>query len=427
MSPKTPKNLLSSEKLPGKITHLGSPSVSESSQTTCKTRPPMGAKQVFMKTSVDRTVKIAESFQQDRHPACSENKSEAAHRTTKSLSLPSAGAPGDAGRSGHLQSSIPTSAQKHSHCSGLIAKTLGKNTQMDERPKSGSNHKPTTPSFSSKCSRSSEINKSTRKRRHVAVPGSDDISNLFAPDPTTFLVVDGQRFVKSTVFPETSKPTVADKMSPSVHSTSTAGAPCHKATNVTQAAGIKGSYTSSDLRAPILLPTICLQRLKIHSKSLHLTSSKVKNNSKVAPSRKTLQYSGLNSDRKQTPHGPGNCRPCTVDTEQLPSQKKPSSSQSTTSYETRTNKKKPKRVTEQVASDVELDLDLSFSLDLDLSQSSRSSEPVEEEEEQLLSLQELMKPSADTPGTGATAELSTPGHRSSKTQAVSIFLLLATF
>lgn len=428
VSPKTPKSRLSSEPLPGEMTHLDSLSVSECSQTTCtivsldtsvKTRPPMGAKQVFIKPSVNHTVMIAESLKQDRDPDCSKKKAEEIHRAAKSeTSSSSAGTPEDAGRSAHLQSCIQTSAQKHSITSGLSAKTSSRNHNTEESRGSCSSHQSSRPNFNSPNSRSAEVNKSARKRRPVAILGSDDIKDLFTPDPATFLMVDGQKLVKPTVTRETSKPSVRDKTSASVHSPSTTGSLCPKSTNLTHAAGRKVSSSPSEQKVQILLPTICLERVRIDSKgskSLHSASSKVKNSpAEVAASPKMPQDSGMKSERKQSLLR-------TLETEHSAPQRKSSSSQSTPPPERRANKKERKRVTEEVSSDVELDLDLSLSLDLDLdlSQSSHSSEA---EEEQLMSLQELMKPAhpdPDTPETGGAAEPSAPGHQSSKANTVS--------
>ncbi|XP_069548736.1 SMC5-SMC6 complex localization factor protein 2 isoform X2 [Brachyistius frenatus] len=73
------------------------------------------------------------------------------------------------------------------------------------------------------------------------------------------------------------------------------------------------------------------------------------------------------------------------------------------------------RVNEEDPPDVELDLGLSFALDWDESQSFNSSE-----DEELISLQEIMRPVAkpppDTPEKGAFSEPSTPGQHSCRTK-----------
>lgn len=433
-SPKTPESCQSAEPLPGKMTHLDSLSVSNSCQAACSrvsldnsvmTRPPMGAKQVFIKPSVNHTVKIAESLKRDRDPECTKKKGEEIHRAAKAeTSVSSAGTPGDAGKSAHLQSCIQTSAQRHSITSRLSAKTSNRNYPTEES-RSASSHKPSRPNFSSPNSHSAEVNRSARKRRPVVVPDSDDINSLFTPDPTTFLMVDGQKLVKSTVGRETSKPSVRDEISASVQSSSTAGSLCRQSENVTHATGRKVSPLPSEPNVQILLPTICLERIKINSKGpklLHSPSRKLQNSpAEVTASPKMLQDGGMKSDRKQSPLRPDGGRKCALEGEHSAPHKRSSSSLSTSPPERRANKKERRRVTEQVASDVELDLDMSLSLDLDLSQSSHSSEA--EEEEQLMSLTELMMPPAnpapDTTETGAAAESSTPGHRSSKANTVS--------
>lgn len=439
MSLKTPERRLTSDPLASEMTHLDSLSVSKSCQTTCtrvspdsgvKNQPPMGAKQVFLRPSVNHTVKLVECLHQDRDPECLMKKGEEIYRAAKpETSSSSAGTPGGSGRSAYHGSCIPTSAQSHSNGSGLSAKISSRNYQTEESRRSGNSHKSARSNFNSPNSRSAEVNKSARKRRPVAALDSDDINSLFTPDPTTFLVVDGQKLVKSKVGRETAKPSVRDKASASVHSASTTGSPCLKSTNVSHAASRKS--LSSEPKVQILLPTICLERLKVDSKglkSLHSAGNKLKNSpAEVSASPKMLQDGGMKSDREPGPLRPGGGRPCTLETEHSASQKKSSFSQNTSPPERRASKKERKRVTEQVASDVELDLDLSLFLDLDLSQSPSSSES---EEEQLMSLQELMKPPAhpdpDTPETGATAEPSPPGHRSSKANTVSSLSLLAS-
>lgn len=435
ISPKTPESRLSSEPLPGEMTHPDFLSVSNSCQTTCtsllldptvKKRPPMGAKQVFMNPSVSHTVKITECLKQDRDPECSKKKGKEIYRTAKSETLSSsAGTPRDAGRSAHLQSCIQTSAPRPSLSSGLSAKISTRKNQTEESKRSASSHKSSRPNFSSLNSHGAEVNKNARKRRPVAVLDSDDINSLFTPDPTTFLMVDGQKLVKSAVCRETSKPSVIDKISASVHSPCSTGSLCLKSTNVRHAASRKVSSSPSEPKVQILLPTICLERLKVNSKglkSLHSATYHLKNSPAKVPAPPTMpQDSGMKSDRKQSLLPPDGRRPCTLETEHSAPPKKSSSSQSTSPTERNANKKDQKQVTEQVASDVELDLDLDLSLflDLDLSQSSNSSEA---EEEQLMSLQELMKPPAhpdpDTPETGANAEARTPGHQNSKANTV---------
>lgn len=433
ISPKTPESRPSSEPLPGEMTHLDFLSVSKSCQTTCtslfldptvKTRPPMGAKQVFINSSVSHTVKMTECLKQDQDPECSKKKGEEIYGAAKSeTSSSSAGTPRDAGRSAHLESCIQTSAPRPSHSSGLSAKISTRKNQTEESKRSASSHKSSIPNFSSPNSHGAEVKKSARKRRPVAVLDSDDINSLFTPDPTTFLMVDGQKLVKSTVCRETSKPSVRDKISASVHSPCSTGSLCLKSTNGGHAASRTVSSSLSEPKVQILLPTICLERLKVDSKglkSLHSASNHIKNSpAEVTASPKMPQDSGMKSDRKQSLLRPDGRRPCTSETEHSAPPKKSSSSQSNSPPERHANKKDQKRVTEQVASDVELDLDLSLFLDLDLSQSSHSSEA---EEEQLMSLQELMKtpahPDPDTPETGANAEASTPGHQSSKANTV---------
>lgn len=434
VTPKTSESRLGSEPLPGEMTHLDFLSVSNSCQTTCtrvsldpsvNKRPPMGAKQVFIKPSVSHTVKIAECLKQDRDPECSKKKGERIYRAAKSeTSSSSAGTPRDAGRSAHRQSCIQTSAQRHSVSTGLSTEISSRNDQTEASRRSSSSHKSSRPNFSSPNSGCAELNKSGHKRRPVTVRDSDDIKSLFTPDPTTFLMVDGQKIVKPTVARETPKPSVGDKISASVHSTCSTGSLSLKSTNVSHAVGKKNvSSSPSEPKPQILLPTICLERLKVdskRSKSLHSASNQLKNSpAEVTASPKMSQDSSMKSDRKQSLLRPDGGRPCTLEAEHSAPQKKSPSSQSTSPPERSASKKERKPVTEHVASDVELDLDLSLFLDLDLSQSSHSGEA---EEEQLMSLQELMKPpDPDTPERGATAGASTPGHPSSDANTVSAF------
>lgn len=379
--------------------------------SSIKKRPQMGAKQAFVMPSANHTVKITESLRKDKNPECSKRKVSEAHRASKPhTSSSSAGTPVDAG--------IQTSAQRHN--SGFPAKTFTRNSQTEENRKLGTSHKSSKLNFSSPNSHSSDKNKTAHKRRPVAV--SDDINNLFTPDPTTFLIVDGQKVVKSTFAKETSKPSERNKLSVSVPSSSSTGSPCHKSPNVTHAAIRKGLSLSSEHQIQISLPTICLEQIKITSKGFKLANSPSNilgdNIPEVTPSRKMLQDDSIKSDRK--PASTDGRRPCMFKNENSAPQKMLTSPSS----QSRANNRERKKVTEQDPLEVELDLGLSFSLDLDLSQSSLSSE----EEEELMTLQELMEdpahPDPDTPKTGTFSEPSTPEQQSSKPNTVSAFSLL---
>lgn len=433
MSSQTPESHLCSEPTFGELTHLESSTTFKSTQLSCTTtapdscikkRPSMGAKQVFVKPSISHTVKIAESPGPGEE--YSKRKSEEISKGPKPDSgLSPEGAQKDSGRSPYFQSHSQKSGQTHSNTLALPAKTLSRTNQVEESRKldSGVPKQSSKTNLSSSNSRTTEPNRTIRKRRPVPVP--DNINELFTPDPETYVVVDGQKIAKPTVIRETIKPTVKEKNSLTgvVPTSSSTGSSCRKSQSVTVSGSTpaldrKVSPLSSEGQTQIFLPTITLERVKIKgAKSSCSSNNNLTDCPEATSSGKVLQDEGVKSDEKKTSILLNDVRPCT-ETDNSGSQKMSAvPSSHSPLLKRQASERERKQMDDQDPLDVEFDLGLSFALDLDLSQSSQSSD-----EEQLLSLQEMMERAAhppDTPEKGAFSEPSTPGHQGSLPKTVS--------
>lgn len=432
MSPKTPESHLCSEPTFGELTHLESSTTS--TQLSCtsaapdsyiKKRPSMGAKQVFVKPSISHTVKIAESPGPGEE--YSKRESEEINKGPKPGSgLSPEGAQKDSGRSPYFQSHSQKSGQTYSNTSVLPAKTLSRTNQVEESRKldSGVPRQSSKTNLSSPNSCATEPNRTIRKRRSVTIP--DNINELFTPDPTTYVVVDGQKIAKPTIIKETIKPTVKEKnsLTSGVPTSSSTGSLCRKSQSVTVSGSTptldrKVSTLSSEGQTPILLPTLTLERVKIKgAKSSSSSDNNLKNSPEATSSGKVLQDEGVKSDEKKTSVPLNNVKPCALETDNSGSQEMSTvPSSHSLVLKRQASERERKQMDDQDPLDVEFDLGLSFALDLDLSQSSQSSD-----EEELLSLREMMERAAhppDTPEKGAFSEPSTPGHQGSLPKTVS--------
>lgn len=431
MSPKTPESHLCSEPTFGEPTHLESSTTSTRLSCTTaapdsciKNRPSMGAKQVFVKPSVSHTVKIAES----PGPAeeYSKRKSEEINKGPKpGLGLSFEGAQKDSGRSSYFQSHSQKSGQTSSNTLVLPAKTLSRTKQVEESRKldSGVPKQSSKINLSSPNSCATEPNRTIRKRRPVTVP-DDNINELFTPDPTTYVVVDGQKIAKPTIIRETIKPTVKEKnnLTSGVPTSSSTGSLCHKSQSVTvggssPALDRKVSTLSSEGQTQIISQTLT-ERVKIKgAKSSCSSDNNLKNSPEATSSGKVLQDEGVKSDEKKTTVPLNNVRLCALETDNSGAQMSTVPSSHSPLLKRQASERGRKQMDDQDPLDVEFDLGLSFALDLDLSQSSQSSD-----EEELLSLQEMMERAAqppDTPEKGAFSEPSTPGHQGSLPKTVS--------
>lgn len=434
MSPKTPESHLCSEPTFGELTRLESSTTFKSTQLSCTTaapdscikkRPSMGAKQVFVKPSISHTVKIAES--PGPGAEYSKRKSEEITKGPKPGSgLSPEGAQKDSGRSPYFQSHSQKSGQIHSNTLVLPAKTLNRTNQVEESRKMDSvvPKQSSKTNLSSPNSRTAEPNRTIRKRRPVPIP--DNINELFTPDPTTYVVVDGQKIAKPTVIRETIKPTVKEKnsLTSGVPTSSSTGSSCRKLQSVTVSGSTpaldrKVSTLSSEGQTQIFSSALTLERVKIKdAKSSCSSNDNLTNSPEATSSGKVLQDEGVKSDEKKTSVPLNDVRPCTLETDNSGSQKMSTvPSSHSPLLKRQASERERKQMDDQDPLDVEFDLGLSFALDLDLSQSSQSSD-----EEQLLSLQEMMERAAqppDTPEKGAFSEPSTPGHQGSLPKTVS--------
>ncbi|KAM4591627.1 SMC5-SMC6 complex localization factor protein 2 isoform 2-T2 [Odontesthes bonariensis] len=294
-----------------------------------------------------------------------------------------------------------------SHSSGLVAcstpvlpaKTLSRGNQLEESRKSHSN----TSKLTSKSNLGSpnchtvERNKAARARRSIP----DDISDLFTPDPTTYVVGSVRKTAKLMIEGEEIKSPTSEKGStPGLgNSTPASGSFLHK----TPQSSVKESpnaVSSSAPNSPGCWPIVKCVKLEKHS-----SKDKGLRIGPIASSGRQLKDENVKPDEKRRPLLSGSANPSRAD---AAVSEQDSSSRCTRLLppERQANEGSRKEVNEEDPIDVEMDLGLSIAYDVDLTQSSESSE-----EEQLISLKEMMervtKP-PDTPEKGAFSEPSTP-------------------
>lgn len=250
-----------------------------------------------------------------------------------------------------------------------------------------------------------ERNKTSRQRKHVAVP--DNIDELFTPDPKTYVVCPPQKSVKPKMEARRIGSTTTEKTSSSISRD-----PCSRPSRVrdhdpTAAGSPSVENTKSSIwsvQSQGSFPFVSLVRLKVDD--TYCCEDKFKKN----PVTSVSKDESAKTDEKKSP---------------LTTEKKPRSPQHTQMSPSRHSPPLGRQEgggdgeqgPDMDPVDVELDLGLRFSLGLDLTQSSQSSE-----EEQLLSLQEIMESVTklpDTPEKGAFSETSTPVCHSSQSKAVS--------
>ncbi|XP_034753306.1 SMC5-SMC6 complex localization factor protein 2 isoform X2 [Etheostoma cragini] len=415
VSPKTTDSHLCTEPAPGQSTHLELSSTFKPTQSSCASlspepcirRPSIGAKQAFINSTQDHTLKLRE-FRSSNPGEERRKRSEENNKRNKSSSfLSSEVFQKDTSNSRHVQ--VGRHHTGHTHrTSTLPVKTLSRGNHVGESRKSDSSTpKPAlkTNSGSLSC-RTVERNKTARPRKSVAIP--NDLDELFTPDPMTYVVGPLHKTVKPKLDGIKSPNSEKSWSSSTVNSsnTSVAGSLCCKNSSPHAVDTPVSSLPSA--QQPQGLPFVVLKRVKLEDlKSICSKDGELKN------VQITSSGSQFKSDEKRTSLTPNSERPCASET----------GAETATSHcaqspllDRQASEGHRKLVNEEDPIDVEMDLGLSFALDLDPTESSHSSE-----EEQLLSLQEIMervtKP-PDTPEKGAFSGPNAPRHRScqSKTQ-----------
>ncbi|XP_041804096.1 SMC5-SMC6 complex localization factor protein 2 isoform X2 [Chelmon rostratus] len=323
LSHKTTDSHLCTEPACGQSNNLELSSMCKPTQSSCtslspkpciKRQPSIGAKQAFISSSQNNTLKIIDLKSSLKSGEGNLRKrSEENDKRHKSSSLLSPDVPQkDTGSSHRFQLGSLHSHHTHRSTSVLPAKTVNSDNQVEERRKlDSSTAKPASkPSSRSLSCRTIEHNKTARSRRPVTIP--DDIDTLFTPDPMTYVVSPAHKTAKPKTNGGMIKPTLENGLSSTVSSPST----------VTQ-----------------------------------------------------LNEEGVKSDVKHTSVN-SNARTSSPETDTASSEQTSKSHGSQFPLlEVRGDGRK--EVNEEDLIDVELDLGLSFALDLDLTQSSHSSEEEE--------------------------------------------------
>nr|XP_020457355.1 SMC5-SMC6 complex localization factor protein 2-like isoform X2 [Monopterus albus] len=395
-SPKTTESHLCTESAFGQATSLEPSSTIKSSQSFCtslspkpiKERPPMGAKQAYIKSSETHIVQLVSSSK-----PCEERmrrRSEDSDKRGKSNPLSPEAPQKETSSLPHVRLGSSHSGHTHHSTSALPDKTLSRGNGVVER------------------------NKTARPRRSVVIP--DNADELFTPDPVTYVVSPPHKTTKSKIDRATIKLPTSEKSCSSSTANSSSnpvtGSLCHKTQNSTDSGSAHAGDTKVSFSAhnpQILMPTVCLQRVKPENiKHLCSKDGELKNSRFTSSGRHVTEESDKSSE-KQTSFIVGEESLCPLDTNTTASkQTSPSSFSKSSPLERLPSEGSRKHVNEEDSTDVELGLN--FELDLDLSQSSHSSE-----DEQLLSFQEMMARVTKPPGTpekGAFSEPSTPGHHS---------------
>ncbi|XP_070697533.1 SMC5-SMC6 complex localization factor protein 2 isoform X2 [Pempheris klunzingeri] len=407
-SPKTTDGHLDTEPACGQSTFKPTQSSCTSlSPKPCITkRLPMGAKQAYINSTQNYTVKLIESVSSSNSEEDSLKKrreeNDKRHKLSSSLSSE------DAGSSPHVHSHRSTSA--------LTVKTLSKGNQLEGSRKSDSS----TPKPASKSNAGScvvERNKAARPRRPVTIP--NDIDELFTPDPLTYVVSPTNKTAKPKTDGGMKSPISEKSCSPSTVTSSSApvtGSSCRRTQNFTVTGSphevdTKVSSVSSGRLLQTSLPTVALERVKLESFRPFCSKESELRSSPITSSDRPLKDESVKSEEKHSSLLPSDVRPSALEADTAASEQTFNSHCSRSPLLVRqASEGRREQVNEEDPIDVELDLGLSFALDMDLTQSSHSSE-----DEQLLSFQEMMervtKP-PDTPEKGAFSEPSTPGHHS---------------
>ncbi|XP_078128647.1 SMC5-SMC6 complex localization factor protein 2 isoform X2 [Sander vitreus] len=413
VSPKATDSYLCTEPAPGQSTHLELSSTFKPTQSSCASlspepcirRPSIGAKQAFINSTQNHSLKLLEL--RPSNPGEERKKrSEENNKRDKSSSFLSSEVSQDTRSSRHFQVGRHHAGPTH-RTSILPVKTLSRGNHVGESRKSDSSTpKPASKTNSGSLScRTVERNKTVRPRRSVAIP--NDIDELFTPDPMTYVVGPFHKTAKPKLDGIKSSTSEKSWSSSTVTSsnTSVAGSSCRKTGSPHAVDTPVVSLPSA--QQPQFLPFVVLKRVKLEDlKSIHSKDGDLKN-VPFASSGRQIKNEGVKSDEKPTSLLPNNERPCALET----------GAETATSHcsqsplpDRQASEGHRKLVNEEDPIDVELDLGLSFALDLDLTESSHSSE-----EEQLLSLQEIMERVTKPPDTqekGALSEPSTRGNRS---------------
>ncbi|XP_010768203.1 SMC5-SMC6 complex localization factor protein 2 [Notothenia coriiceps] len=356
-------------------------------------RPPMGAKQAYIKSDPKQSLII-----ELRSPSKEESatkRSEENDQNNKSSPLLSSEVP-QKNTVGSSYVQLGCHHSVHTHCSSSVlpVETLSKCDAVENCNTS----KPASQTISGSLS-TVERNKTNRLRRPSAIPS--DIDRLFTPDPliygkTSKPKIDG--IETTTTEKSCSSSTVTSSSTPPT------GTLCFQ-TAPSLAVDTKVSNLPSSHNPHITMPTVTLKRINLENlKSISYRACEPKNCS-IASSGKQLKDESLKSDGKLTILAPHNVRPSTSETCTTTSTARPH-------QERCTSEGRRKSVNKEDPEDLELDLGLRFALNVDLTESSNSSD-----DEQLLSLQDIFervsKP-PDTPEKGSFSEPSTPGNKSCK-------------
>lgn len=162
-----------------------------------KEQPSNGARQAYVKSTQDQTLKISLLRSSSNPDEYNLNKSMENNKEDKSMSLMSSKvSQADTGNSSHFQSVGHNPGHTQHNISGLPAKTLSSNNQIEESKKSVS-ITPKTVSKPNSASQSCHVvkqKKPTRPRKPSIIP--DNIDELFTPDPLTYVTIPAHKTAK---------------------------------------------------------------------------------------------------------------------------------------------------------------------------------------------------------------------------------------
>lgn len=387
------------------------PSCASLLPTTCLNKQTTtGVKRAYIKFSQNKPVEISIP---NPDKGIWKNGREEKNREVASSSLLSSKVPQkDPQSSMHFQSDSDSSPYSRHNTSVLPAKTWSSDKKMESRKSDSSTAKEASkPNSGSLNCRTPEKKRTACLRRPAAIP--DDISDLFTPDPITYVITPNTKPAKPKANSEVIKSSTTEKtsLSASVASSSNRdmGSLTHKAENTVtgspQLVGTTDSSLSMAHHPQMSLPSVTLERIRMEDLTSYNT---FQNGSKSMSSDGQLQNQCVEADENQT--SLHNVRPRTSETGTTQKTCR-SHCSPTPSQESQASSVDEKQVNQEDPLDAELHLDLRIGLDLNLSQSSSSSE-----EEQLLSLQEMME--CATPVKGSFSEPSTPGHHCSLSKTV---------
>ncbi|CAJ1067657.1 hypothetical protein EPR50_G00178570 [Xyrichtys novacula] len=387
------------------------PCASPTLELCLQKQPAMGAKQAYVEHTQNDTLRLmvlSSSPKQEEESL--KKKREVSDKTDKPSTLFSL----------KDNCSSPSShSESHHSAETHRSKSVSSKCKQGEENRKSANFTPkqtSKPSPDSKSCCAVKRSKSGPSRRRVSV--TDNIDDLFTPDPMTYVVSPAHKTLKPKIEGGVNRSSTSEKNgSSSTVTSSAAGSSDGKTQNDTITCSPHAVDTNISLPSPdqehqnLSGPFLMLNRLKPDGLSLpQCKDVKLKNGHTLSLSShrkdKTLKS---NEKHKSPPSNTVRARTLETDSaasgqshKSLCTQPAPVKRQASTDGIRQLNQVDP--------TDVELDLDLSLALDLDLTQSSHSSD-----DEQLLSLQEMMAQATrppDTPEKGAFSEPGTPAQRS---------------